>query len=241
MRSPVTLTHLTLSDPESSKLRCRKWSKIDTCIVRYCVRVNPDINWFSLQQWIFNTSPQKIANVIPTAAVKQSAKVLRPPVVLFSLPTVVLLFSYRSAFKKVHRDGPRSWKLPQKYLTCCLPSSDAKLSDTFALRAADYEICHVLWFSMYFNLKKKSATFFKPDTSPRKAIANFPSWLPVSWEFSSARQNKLLCFHRTVCLNGCTTGLHAETKTFFRIFANDLPTPLRCPENKYFAGDPPGP
>ncbi len=78
MGSPVTLSHLTLSDPEKSKLRCRIWSKIDTCIVRYCVGVNPDFNWFSLQQWVFDTSLQKIAKVIPTAAVKQSAKVLGP-------------------------------------------------------------------------------------------------------------------------------------------------------------------
>ncbi len=46
--------------------------------MRYCVRVNPAFNWFSLQQWVFNTSLQKIASVTPTAAVKQSAKVLGP-------------------------------------------------------------------------------------------------------------------------------------------------------------------
>ncbi len=40
--------------------------------------LNPDFNWFSLQQWVFDTSLQKIANVIPTAAVKQRAKVLGP-------------------------------------------------------------------------------------------------------------------------------------------------------------------
>ncbi len=45
----------------------------------YCVRVNPDFNRFSLQQWVFDTSLQKkIGNAIPTAAVKQSAKVLGP-------------------------------------------------------------------------------------------------------------------------------------------------------------------
>ncbi len=76
MGSPVTLSHLTLSDPE--RLRCRIWSKIDTCIVRYYVRGNPHFNWFSLQQWIFGASLQKIANVTPTAAVKQTAKVLVP-------------------------------------------------------------------------------------------------------------------------------------------------------------------
>ncbi len=42
------------------------------------MRVNPDFNWYSLQQWVFDTSLQKIANIIPTAAVKQSAKVLGP-------------------------------------------------------------------------------------------------------------------------------------------------------------------
>ncbi len=68
MGSPVTLSHLTLSDTERSKLGCRIWSKIVTCIVRYCVRVNPDFNWFSLQQSAFDSSLQKIANVIPTAA-----------------------------------------------------------------------------------------------------------------------------------------------------------------------------
>ena len=47
-----TLSHLTLSDIERSKLRCRIWSEIDTCIVRYCLRVNPDLNWFSLQLWV---------------------------------------------------------------------------------------------------------------------------------------------------------------------------------------------
>ncbi len=99
MRSQITLLHLTRSDLERSrsrslkfrkflsrkgteldhywKLRCRIWSKIDTCIVRYCVRVNLDFNWFSLQQWVFD-SLQKIDNVIPTAAVKHSAKVLGP-------------------------------------------------------------------------------------------------------------------------------------------------------------------
>ncbi len=48
----------------------------------YCVRVSPDFKWFSLQQWVFDTSLLKIANVIPTAAVKQSAKVLGPLVFL---------------------------------------------------------------------------------------------------------------------------------------------------------------
>ena len=37
----MLLSHLTLSDLERSTLRCRIFSKIDTCIVRYCVRVNP--------------------------------------------------------------------------------------------------------------------------------------------------------------------------------------------------------
>ncbi len=58
--SPKPSSHLTLSDLERSKLRCRIWSKLDTCIVRYCVRVNPDFNWFSLQQWVFDTSLQKL-------------------------------------------------------------------------------------------------------------------------------------------------------------------------------------
>ncbi len=38
MGSPKPPSHLTLSDLERSKLRCLIWSKIDTCIVRYCVR-----------------------------------------------------------------------------------------------------------------------------------------------------------------------------------------------------------
>ncbi len=37
-----------------------------------------DFNWFSLQQWVFDTSLQKIASVIPTTAVKESAKVHGP-------------------------------------------------------------------------------------------------------------------------------------------------------------------
>ncbi len=37
-----------------------------------------------MQQWVFDTSLQKIANVIPTAAVKQSAKVLGPLVRYFA-------------------------------------------------------------------------------------------------------------------------------------------------------------
>ena len=41
MGSPIPPSDLTLSDLDRSKLRCRKWSKIDTCIVRYCLRVNP--------------------------------------------------------------------------------------------------------------------------------------------------------------------------------------------------------
>ncbi len=39
--SPIPPSHLTLSDLERLKLRCWKWSDIDTCIVRYCVRVDP--------------------------------------------------------------------------------------------------------------------------------------------------------------------------------------------------------
>ncbi len=42
-----------------------------------------DFNWFSLQQGVFDTSLQKIANVIPTAAVKQSAEVHGPLVMIF--------------------------------------------------------------------------------------------------------------------------------------------------------------
>ncbi len=76
MWSPILPSHLTLSDFERSKFRCRKWSKIDTCLARYCVRVKPiGFNWF--------TSLQKIAIVIPTAAVKQSAKVYGPLVCWF--------------------------------------------------------------------------------------------------------------------------------------------------------------
>ena len=41
MGSTKSSWHLTLSDLERSKLRCWIWSKIDTCIVRYCVIVNP--------------------------------------------------------------------------------------------------------------------------------------------------------------------------------------------------------
>ncbi len=52
--------------------------------MRYCVRVKPDFNWFSLQEWVFDTSLQKLANVIPTAAVKQSAKVLGPLIFIFN-------------------------------------------------------------------------------------------------------------------------------------------------------------
>ncbi len=79
MDSPIPW-HLTLSDLDRSKLRCRKWSKIDTCIVRYCLRFNPwdltlDFNWF--------TSLQKIANDISTAAVNQRAKVHGPLVPVF--------------------------------------------------------------------------------------------------------------------------------------------------------------
>ena len=37
-----------------------------------------DFNWFSLQHRVFDTSLQKIANVLLTAAVKQSAKVQGP-------------------------------------------------------------------------------------------------------------------------------------------------------------------
>ncbi len=37
---PKSPSHLTLSDLKRSKIRCRIWSEIDTCIVRYCVRVD---------------------------------------------------------------------------------------------------------------------------------------------------------------------------------------------------------
>ncbi len=53
MVSATPSSDLALSDLERSNLRCRKWSKFDTCMVRYCVRVNP---WFILQQWVFDTS-----------------------------------------------------------------------------------------------------------------------------------------------------------------------------------------
>ncbi len=113
MGSPVTLSHLTLSDPDRSKLRCQIWSKIDTCIVRYCVRVNPDFNWFSLQQWVFDRSLQKIANVIPTAAVKQSAKVLGP---LVSSPTP----SSRNKLKlrDLDRVDWQVWQTRADFLAC---------------------------------------------------------------------------------------------------------------------------
>ncbi len=39
--SNTTITFFTLSDLEMSNLNCRKWPKIDTCIVRYCLRDNP--------------------------------------------------------------------------------------------------------------------------------------------------------------------------------------------------------
>ncbi len=51
--------------------------------------VNPRFNWFSLQQLTFDTSLQKIANVIPTAAVKQSAKV-HGPLVIQSKPNFMI-------------------------------------------------------------------------------------------------------------------------------------------------------
>ena len=69
MWSPIQPSHLTLSDPERSKLRCRKWSKIDTCIMRYCVRVNPRFQLIWSAAASFDTSVS-VDNVIPTAAVK---------------------------------------------------------------------------------------------------------------------------------------------------------------------------
>ncbi len=52
--------------------------------MRCRVKDNPDFNWFSLQQWVFDTNLQRIANVILAAAVKQSAKV-RGPLVLINM------------------------------------------------------------------------------------------------------------------------------------------------------------
>ena len=69
--------------------------------MRYYVRVNTDFNWFSLQQGVFDTSLQKIANVIPTAAVKQSAKVLGPLVFVF-----LNTFSYSSLKSALNRSKP---------------------------------------------------------------------------------------------------------------------------------------
>ena len=40
------------------------------------MRVNPKFQLISLQQWVFDTFLQKIANVIPTAVAKQSAKAM---------------------------------------------------------------------------------------------------------------------------------------------------------------------
>ncbi len=43
---PTPQSHLPLCDLERSKLRCWKWSKIDTCMVGYSVRVNPRFQLF---------------------------------------------------------------------------------------------------------------------------------------------------------------------------------------------------
>ena len=64
MWNPIPPSHLTVNELERSKLSCRKLSKIDICIVRYCVRVDPRF------QLIQSACLQKIDNVIPTAAVK---------------------------------------------------------------------------------------------------------------------------------------------------------------------------
>ncbi len=67
-------SYLTLSDLEKSKLRCWIWSKIDTCVCDI-LELTLEFTWFSLPQSVFDASLQKIANVLPTAALKQSAKV----------------------------------------------------------------------------------------------------------------------------------------------------------------------
>ncbi len=120
-----------------SKLRCRIWSKIDTCIVRYCVRVNPDFNWFSLQQWVFDTSLQKIANVIPTAAVKQSAKVLGPLVDLscqWHLKRPLVLHSIINVYCCCFippRDITYMWVIHSSWVTCGFHLTFTALASAF--------------------------------------------------------------------------------------------------------------
>ena len=81
LRSPLPPSHLTLSDIKSSKLRSWKWSKIDTWMMRYCVRVNPRYQFLiSIDFWC------KSPFVIPTPVVKQSAKVIGPLVTVHVQP-----------------------------------------------------------------------------------------------------------------------------------------------------------
>ncbi len=55
MGSPVAFTFdLEWPWKVTQGQKCRIWSKIDTCIVRYFVRANPDFNWFSLHKWVFD-------------------------------------------------------------------------------------------------------------------------------------------------------------------------------------------
>ncbi len=46
----MTLSHLTLNDLERCKVKVIKWSKIDICVVTYCVSVNQRFQLFSMQQ-----------------------------------------------------------------------------------------------------------------------------------------------------------------------------------------------
>ncbi len=46
MGSPIALSHLTSSGLESPKLKVLKWSKIDTCMVGYCLEWSPDFTFF---------------------------------------------------------------------------------------------------------------------------------------------------------------------------------------------------
>ncbi len=80
----------------------------------YYVRVNPHFSWFSLQQWVFDASLPKIASVIPTAAVKQSAKVL-VPLVEFHHCTIWRYQNLQLSGKRATTErkrvifGPRGW------------------------------------------------------------------------------------------------------------------------------------
>ena len=145
MESQIPPSHLTLSELERSTFRCWKWSKIYRCIVRYCVSVNASFKWFSLQQWVFDTSLQKTASVMPNAVVKQSARVHGP---LVNFQNYVFVFLIEVT----------------KIVTFYNNTDYCSISDAFLIRVCPFIqiCCSMIQLHILFQRRKKVFFLFAP-------------------------------------------------------------------------------